>query len=444
MLAIFATFTFSTIAGATAVVPAIFHRADIAAITNSVCTSRGQYACNLSSEDIIVCTFSPSAVDYSLVWTVAATCSTGNICKIISGIPYCVESAVANVVSVVQTTTSTFQQAFTSVSSVNTMAVRRKTSTSTTTTTTTTTTDQVLITATSASSSQQSLLTFPIKCIYNDDGQYYSSIGAYATSLGLYTEYNVVNLAFWLSSGPADAAYTWSTMDQTAKAQILNKLHSSGKLLLVSAFGATEFPTTGGLDPITTAMNLATFVKANQLDGCDIDYEDNTAMNGGTAEAWLITFMQALRGQLPSGQYVVSHAPQAPYFFINTVQYPNGAYMEVDRSVGSLIDFYNVQFYNQGSTDYASCDTLLTKANGYFAGTSLFEISANGVPLNKLVIGKPVTTAGVANTGYMSPTLLAECVSEAKAMGWNAGVMGWQSTLDVPLGSWISTVAAEL
>ncbi|KAJ3205272.1 hypothetical protein HDU82_005308 [Entophlyctis luteolus] len=392
MLAIFATFTFSTIAGATAVVPAIFHRADTAAITNSVCTSRGQYACNLSSEDIIVCTFSPSAVDYSLVWTVAATCSTGNICKIISGIPYCVESAVANVVSVVQ----------------------------------------------------QSLLTFPIKCIYNDDGQYYSSIGAYATSLGLYTEYNVVNLAFWLSSGPADAAYTWSTMDQTTKTQILNKLHSSGKLLLVSAFGATEFPTTGGLDPITTAMNLATFVKANQLDGCDIDYEDNTAMNGGTAEAWLITFMQALRGQLPSGQYVVSHAPQAPYFFINTVQYPNGAYMEVDRSVGSLIDFYNVQFYNQGSTDYASCDTLLTKANGYFAGTSLFEISANGVPLNKLVIGKPVTTAGVANTGYMSPTLLAECVSEAKAMGWNAGVMGWQSTLDVPLGSWISTVAAEL
>ncbi|KAJ3206700.1 hypothetical protein HDU82_004345 [Entophlyctis luteolus] len=384
MLAIFAACSFTFIAdAAAAAVPAIIKRAEAAAITNSVCTSRGQYACDISSEDVIVCTFNPSTTDSSLIWTVAATCSPGNSCQIISGMPYCVESAVANVVSAVQ-------------------------------------------------------------CIYNDDGQYYSSTAAYATTLGLYTNYNVINLAFWLSTGPADAANTWSSLDSTTKTQIVNKLHASGKILLVSAFGATEFPTTGGLDPVTTATNLAAFVKANQLDGCDIDYEDNTAMNGGTAEAWLITFMQTLRAQLPSGQYVVSHAPQAPYFFVNTAQYPNGAYITVDRSVGSLIDFYNVQFYNQGSTDYASCETLLTKANGYFTGTSLFEISANGVPLNKLVIGKPVTTAGVANTGYMTPALLAECVSQAKAMGWDAGVMGWQSTLDLPLGSWISTVAAGL
>jgi hypothetical protein len=31
-------------------------------------------------------------------------------------------------------------------------------------------------------------------------------------------------------------------------------------------------------------------------------------MNGGTAEAWLITFTQALRSALPSGQYLITHA----------------------------------------------------------------------------------------------------------------------------------------
>ena len=62
---------------------------------------------------------------------------------------------------------------------------------------------------------------------------------------------------------------------------------------MVSAFGATEMPTS--IDPTSVANSLATWVLANNFDGVDIDYEDNDAMTLATAEAWLITFQKKLR-----------------------------------------------------------------------------------------------------------------------------------------------------
>lgn len=48
-------------------------------------------------------------------------------------------------------------------------------------------------------------------------------------------------------------------------------------------------------DPTSVATSLATWVLANNLDGVDIDYEDNDAMTLSTAEQWLITFQKKLR-----------------------------------------------------------------------------------------------------------------------------------------------------
>lgn len=50
---------------------------------------------------------------------------------------------------------------------------------------------------------------------------------------------------------------------------------------MISAFGATEFPTTNGIDPVDCANKLAAFVAENNLDGVDIDWEDNAAMEAG-------------------------------------------------------------------------------------------------------------------------------------------------------------------
>lgn len=75
------------------------------------------------------------------------------------------------------------------------------------------------------------------------------------------------------------------------------------------------------------ATSLAQFVKENNFDGVDIDYEDNDAMTLSTAEAWLITFQKKLKELLPD--HLISHAPQAPYF--STTQYRKGGYLTVHK-----------------------------------------------------------------------------------------------------------------
>ena len=48
--------------------------------------------------------------------------------------------------------------------------------------------------------------------------------------------------------------------------------------------------------------------------------------------------------------HILTHAPQAPYF--KDEYYKNGGYITVNKEVGDLINFYNIQFYNQGDSKY--------------------------------------------------------------------------------------------
>ncbi|KAG2128555.1 glycoside hydrolase family 18 protein [Suillus clintonianus] len=243
--------------------------------------------------------------------------------------------------------------------------------------------------------------------------------------------YNVFALAFWLVSGPADQAEEWASLDNATRASIKKSYHAANISLIVSAFGSTDAPTSSGYDPTTVANDLAAFVLKYNLDGVDVDYEDFNAMNAqnGSAEKWLTTFTKALRAKLPKGQYILSHAPVAPWF---SSTYSSGAYLKVNKNVGSLIDWYNVQasiprymFYNQGKTEYTTCTGLLTKSSSTWSNTSVFQIAAAGVSLDKLVIGKPATKSDASN-GYMNTTLLAQCVEKAYKKGWDAGVMVWE------------------
>ena len=63
--------------------------------------------------------------------------------------------------------------------------------------------------------------------------------------------------------------------------------------LLVSAFGSTDNPTSQ--DPELVCGNLGQFVIENNLDGVDLDYEDNAAMENGTGEDWIIKCTYKLR-----------------------------------------------------------------------------------------------------------------------------------------------------
>ncbi|KAJ3558300.1 hypothetical protein NP233_g11533 [Leucocoprinus birnbaumii] len=170
---------------------------------------------------------------------------------------------------------------------------------------------------------------------------------------------------------------------------------------------------------------MAAWVKQYSLDGIDVDYEDFNAFDAGdgSAENWLISFTKQLRSQLPQGTYILTHAPVAPWFSPN--KWGGGGYLKIHQSVGSMIDWYNVQFYNQGVNEYTTCDNLLTTSSNTWPQSSLFQISNNGVPLNKLVIGKPATS-GDAGSGFISTSILATCVQQAKNKGWNGGVMVWE------------------
>uniref|UniRef100_A0A8H7XUS7 chitinase n=1 Tax=Psilocybe cubensis TaxID=181762 RepID=A0A8H7XUS7_PSICU len=249
--------------------------------------------------------------------------------------------------------------------------------------------------------------------------------------------FNVFALSFLLIEGAWDKAYEWTTFTDAQRTTIKSQYASAGIKLVVSVFGSTDVPTSTNADPIATANTMAAWVKQYQLDGIDVDYEDFNAFaaGDGKAEAWLISFTKQLRTQLPQGTYLLTHAPVAPWF--SPTQWGGGGYLKVHSSVGSLIDWYNIQFYNQGASEYTTCANLLTTSSNTWPKTAVFQIAANGVPLEKIVIGKPATSSDASN-GFMSTSTLASCLQQAKNNGWTGGAMVWQ--YPKATSSWITAV----
>lgn len=92
-----------------------------------------------------------------------------------------------------------------------------------------------------------------------------------------------------------------------------------------------------------------------------------------------------------------------------------------------MIDFYFIQFYNQGITSYDTYRKLFISSKGAFHGTSVKEIADRGISLKKLVIGKPLLPSDAINTGFVAQANLGAWAAQAyDAFGWYAGVGHWQ------------------
>ena len=287
--------------------------------------------------------------------------------------------------------------------------------------------------------------------------------------------YNTILLAFWIpnqdgTSNPVDVGVVWSQPERFFDVQnsqfgstateirtnLINEYHSNGVKVLISAFGATSFPTTQGVPATACGENLAQFAIDMQLDGVDLDYEDNAAMEAGTAVPWLIEMMDAMvkKFKATGKKYIITNAPQAPYFIDG--KYPQN-YVAFHKSllsdgttVGDNIDSYLVQFYNQGSSTYSSYTSLFETSDGWSYGTSVKEIANKGIPMSKIVIGKPITQADAANTGYVPTGELASILQTARQSGnvWAkdedvGGVMGWRFQSDRQ-GAWASQLNAAI
>lgn len=136
----------------------------------------------------------------------------------------------------------------------------------------------------------QPTVTFPVRLAYINSIRDWSSAQGIAKSIGLpgYApahNYNYVCLTFWTAQlGPLDAALLWNnslayfgagTFGSTSaaiRANIKQIFNSNGVKLMVSAFGATETPTSSGFNATDCALRLADFVISNNLDGVDVDW----------------------------------------------------------------------------------------------------------------------------------------------------------------------------
>ena len=70
----------------------------------------------------------------------------------------------------------------------------------------------------------------------------------------------------------------WGNNNTEVQLGVKKAYNDAGVKILISAFGATQFPTTYYVSPVECGYALGKFVLDNHLDGADIDWEDNAAM----------------------------------------------------------------------------------------------------------------------------------------------------------------------
>ena len=281
--------------------------------------------------------------------------------------------------------------------------------------------------------------------------------------------YNVLILSFWLDSIKTGSftVERWMNiqnyLNDNIKYELTNKINPTGReirlsikniykqhgiLLLISAFGATDHPIRDGVPSWNfvdkhandTAILLAKFTKDYNFDGIDVDWEESSTMTGhfSLAEDWLIKLTIKLRELLPYNQgYIITHAPQAPYF-MGQIKYPRGGYLKVVKDAEHLIDWFNIQFYNQGSSEYNTYWTLYIHSNGWASNTAIKQMidGANDllikVSMHKIVVGKVATEADAFNTGYINKNEFLSILTNAKNTGYAGigGIMIWQFMSD--------------
>jgi len=255
--------------------------------------------------------------------------------------------------------------------------------------------------------------------------------------------FNVIILAFWLSaSGATDMAQAWAGVDQGTQQSTMQTIHNNGGIVLVSFGGSTDNPY--GRDASTLGTNVANWAVQNNLDGVDFDLENiggGFIINGmGSQQSiqWFVDITNAARNVLGSNRYI-SHAPQAPYFgpigASNTWVGSYGGYTAVYQQANT-IDFFNIQFYNQGSDCYVDYNGLFISSCSDYPSTSVGEIYKAGIPLNKIVVGK-YTNPTEASNGWVDPGTLGGWFKTAP-YGWNTGVMGWEWNNQA--ASWIQSI----
>ena len=134
-------------------------------------------------------------------------------------------------------------------------------------------------------------------------------------------------------------------------------LQNAGKNVLISLGGAT-FTTDDwqqyAKDVSGLVQKVAGYVTSNNLNGVDIDYEDDNGFTGGPDGTgvydgiqFLIDLTNGLARELPG--YIITHAPAPGYF--NASDIYHNAYTQILTKTGNNISWFNCQYYNNPPYD---------------------------------------------------------------------------------------------
>lgn len=275
----------------------------------------------------------------------------------------------------------------------------------------------------------------PLKAVYVDIGLNWANPSSTFKAV-VDAGYNYVVLAFLVSNTVWDAATAWASMSAADQQATIAYAHARNARIVVAAGGATDFPfsiMTGN----AYGSWAANWANAHYLDGVDFDLENFGGgftfgtMNTAATIKWVADATNAARAILGDDK-IISHAPQPPYFG-NVYSFSN-AYTEIYKQAPS-INFLMVQYYNNGpATTY---EEIFTKGDGK---TSVKELADLGIPLNKIVVGKPIKEDD-AGSMWISAATFNSYVTRAKAeLGWSGGVMGWQWHDSDTNSKWIKTI----
>lgn len=240
-----------------------------------------------------------------------------------------------------------------------------------------------------------------------------------------------LQIAGGIAASTSPPKLTQTTVDAIAA------LQRNGQKVMIS-FGGGEMSSAAykGIagSEAKLAQSIADFVKEYNLDGVDLDYEDTAGFMGTAGYngvELLVNLTNALRQELPSPRYLITHAPQPPYLEVGSGM---DGYVTIMEQAGNEIDWLNIQFYNNPPWS-GNPDEIVSS---YHTFSRL-----KGMSPEKTIIGLPVTPHD-AGSGYIPIseiiTKIIEPIQQTSVLG---GMMNWQFSSDVN-GDWAKAIGTAL
>lgn len=236
----------------------------------------------------------------------------------------------------------------------------------------------------------------------------------------------------------ADAVQGFLSLSKDQQKSILDMVSSKNAKLMISFGGAISVPcpfdtimTSYYRDPSMLASDLYKIVQTGGFHGVDFDLEhligkyykghcpsgDVTQdTNADAVSDYIAAVSKSLKGL--DSSIIISHAPQYPYFGPSYFD----VYTKVDQKAGSAIDFYNIQYYNNGDT---STYDLVFVSNPFAAAVK--ELLGKNVDVNKIVVGKSIQGGEIMDLDVFS-SWIAQSASDSSLEDWRSkgGVMIWE------------------